>query len=172
MTRALIVPIAAIAILFTPAIVSAQSSGASGSASGPSAGSSSAVGSPSAGSAGAGTAGVNGIPPGPGSGTGINNSVNDPSGVGNSSKLNPSWVPTARGLPIRRAPRQRRGLPQTREQALPRALVQRRAPRPPRGGKHPAMRRFRRKIRLSTARSRASVADADRRSSHQATREA
>src|SRR3954470_107632 len=47
------------------------------------------VGSPPAGSFGAGTAAVNGIPIGPGSGTGLNNSVNDPSGFGNAAKLPP-----------------------------------------------------------------------------------
>jgi hypothetical protein len=47
------------------------------------------VGSPPAGSFGAGTAAVNGIPIGPGSGTGLNNSVNDPSGFGNAAKMPP-----------------------------------------------------------------------------------
>jgi hypothetical protein len=47
------------------------------------------VGSPPAGSFGAGTAGVNGIPIGPGAGTGLNNSVNDPSGFGNAAKMPP-----------------------------------------------------------------------------------
>ena len=42
-----------------------------------------------AGSFGAGTAGVNGIPIGPGAGTGLNNSVNDPSGFGNAAKMPP-----------------------------------------------------------------------------------
>ena len=36
---------------------------------------------------GAGTAGINGIPIGPGAGTGLNNSVNDPSGFGNASRM-------------------------------------------------------------------------------------
>jgi hypothetical protein len=44
---------------------------------------------PPAGSFGAGTAGVNGIPIGPGAGTGLNNSVNDPSGFGNAAKMPP-----------------------------------------------------------------------------------
>lgn len=44
---------------------------------------------PPAGSFGAGTAGVNAIPIGPGAGTGLNNSVNDPSGFGNASKMPP-----------------------------------------------------------------------------------
>jgi hypothetical protein len=58
-----------------------------GAASGPAAGSSTAAGSPNAGSAGAGTAGVSGIPSGPASAGGLNNSVNDPSGAGNATKL-------------------------------------------------------------------------------------
>jgi hypothetical protein len=44
---------------------------------------------PPAGSFGAGTAGVNGIPIGPGAGTGLNNSVNDPSGFGNAARMPP-----------------------------------------------------------------------------------
>lgn len=47
------------------------------------------IGSPPAGSFGAGTAGINGIPIGPGAGTGLNNSVNDPSGFGNAAKMPP-----------------------------------------------------------------------------------
>ena len=47
---------------------------------------------PPAGSFGAGTAGVNGIPIGPGAGTGLNNSVNDPSGFGNAARM-PSLPP-------------------------------------------------------------------------------
>ena len=49
---------------------------------------------PPAGSFGAGTAGVNGIPIGPGAGTGLNNSVNDPSGFGNAARM-PSLPPQA-----------------------------------------------------------------------------
>ena len=75
----------AIAILMSPILAHAQSAG--GAASGPSAGTGSAVGSPNAGSAGAVTAGVSGVPPGPASAGGLNNSGNDPSGIGNSSKL-------------------------------------------------------------------------------------
>jgi hypothetical protein len=51
--------------------------------------SSSSAQNPPAGSFGAGTAGVNGIPIGPGAGTGLNNSVNDPSGFGNAAKMPP-----------------------------------------------------------------------------------
>lgn len=76
---------AALVILTLQAGAFAQSPG--GAASGPSVGGSSAVGSPNAGSAGAGTAGVSGVPPGPASTGGLNNSVNDPSGVGNSAKV-------------------------------------------------------------------------------------
>lgn len=47
------------------------------------------IGSPPAGSFGTGTAGINGIPIGPGAGTGLNNSVNDPSGFGNAAKMPP-----------------------------------------------------------------------------------
>jgi hypothetical protein len=42
---------------------------------------------PLAGSAGAGSAAVSGVPNGPGSAGGVNNSVNDPSGVGNAGKI-------------------------------------------------------------------------------------
>ena len=45
------------------------------------------AGTPSAGSAGAGTTGVSGVPAGPGSVGGNNNSINDPSGVGNAAKI-------------------------------------------------------------------------------------
>jgi hypothetical protein len=63
-----------------------------GAASGPSAGSPSAAGTPSAGSPGAGSQAVTGVPSGPANLGGNNNSINDPSGVGNASK-----VPTAPG---------------------------------------------------------------------------
>ena len=49
----------------------------------------SAIGTPNAGSAGAGTTGVSGVPAGPGSAGGTNNSVNDPSGIGNAAKVPP-----------------------------------------------------------------------------------
>jgi hypothetical protein len=45
------------------------------------------AGTPSAGSAGAGASAVNGIPPGPGRPGGVNNSVADPSGIGNAAKV-------------------------------------------------------------------------------------
>jgi hypothetical protein len=60
---------------------------------------SSPVGTPNAGSAGAGTSPVNGIPPGPGSGRGVNNSINDPSGIGNAAKVPP---PVTSGTSLRK----------------------------------------------------------------------
>lgn len=57
-----------------------------GSAGGTSSGST--AGSPSAGSAGAGSLGVNGVPQGPANAAGLNNSGNDPSGVGNTPTFN------------------------------------------------------------------------------------
>jgi hypothetical protein len=45
------------------------------------------AGTPNAGTAGAGTSAVNGIPQGPASGGGANNSLNDPSGIGNAAKV-------------------------------------------------------------------------------------
>jgi hypothetical protein len=80
-----ITAIAILAVLMSPADLLAQSPG--GGAGGTSAGSGSAAGSPSAGSAGAGTSGISGVPSGPANAGGLNNSGNDPSGVGNSSKL-------------------------------------------------------------------------------------
>jgi hypothetical protein len=47
------------------------------------------AGTPSAGAAGAGSSAVNGIPPGPGRPGGVNNSVSDPSGIGNAAKVTP-----------------------------------------------------------------------------------
>jgi hypothetical protein len=70
----------------------ASGAASTGAASGPTAGSASPAGSPNAGSAGAGTAGFSGVPSGPANAGGLNNSVNDPSGVGNAVK-----VPTAPG---------------------------------------------------------------------------
>jgi hypothetical protein len=43
---------------------------------------------------GAGDAGVSGIPHGPGSIGGVNNSVNDPSGIGNAAKIQPPPSPS------------------------------------------------------------------------------
>jgi hypothetical protein len=60
-------------------------SSAGGAASGPTAGTPSAVGSPNAGSPGAGSASISGVPDGPANQG--NNSVNDPSGAGNSAKV-------------------------------------------------------------------------------------
>jgi hypothetical protein len=42
---------------------------------------------------GAGDAGVSGIPRGPGSAGGLNNSINDPSGIGNAARIAPPPVP-------------------------------------------------------------------------------
>ena len=47
----------------------------------------SAAGSPNAGSAGAGTSATSGVPSGPANVGGLNNSINDPSGAGNASKV-------------------------------------------------------------------------------------
>ena len=58
----------------------------------------SALGTPPAGSAGAGSAGVSGIPIGPGSAGGTNNSVYDPSGIGNASRT-PS-LPSQAAIPV------------------------------------------------------------------------
>jgi hypothetical protein len=59
-----------------------------------------AMGSPPAGSAGAGPAAVSGVPTGPGSAGGTNNSVYDPSGIGNAPKplQAPSPAPNSAGL--------------------------------------------------------------------------
>ena len=43
---------------------------------------------------GAGDAGVSGIPHGPGSAGGLNNSVNDPSGIGNAARIAPPPMPS------------------------------------------------------------------------------
>ena len=42
---------------------------------------------------GAGDAGVSGIPHGPGSVGGVNNSINDPSGIGNAARIQPLPAP-------------------------------------------------------------------------------
>jgi hypothetical protein len=65
---------------------------AAGAANGPSR-TGSAVGSPNAGAAGAGNAAVSGVPNGPGNAAGLNNSINDPSGAGNSEKLPTTATP-------------------------------------------------------------------------------
>jgi PPE-repeat protein len=65
---------------------SAGTSG-TGATSGPTAGSPSAAGTPSAGSAGAGSQAVSGAPSGPANLGGNNNSINDPSGAGNATKV-------------------------------------------------------------------------------------
>ena len=77
-----ITALAIISVLTAPAISFAQ--GVNGAAT-----LGSPVGSPTAGSPGAGTTGVSGIPPGPGNVGGNNNSVYDPSGVGNASRIPP-----------------------------------------------------------------------------------
>lgn len=93
-----IIAIAVVASLMFPAAGLAQGAGGStggGSTAGGTV-SGSAVGTPNAGSAGAGTAGVSGVPAGPANAGGPNNSVNDPSGIGNASKVPaPATSPTA-----------------------------------------------------------------------------
>jgi hypothetical protein len=96
--------------LILPMRVSAQS-GAVGS-------------SPPAGSAGAGAAAVSGVPIGPGSAGGTNNSVYDPSGVGNAPKpLQPpssTSSSTAIANPAALPPVANRALPRPRLAATPR----------------------------------------------------
>ena len=77
--------IAAAASLMLP--IAALAQGAGGSTAG--ATQRSPTGTPPAGSAGAGTTGVSGVPAGPENAGGNNNSVNDPSGVGNAAKVPP-----------------------------------------------------------------------------------
>jgi hypothetical protein len=82
--------LAIIATLMAPVTSFAQ--GAAGGAS--------PAGTPSAGSAGAGTTGISGVPAGPGSVGGNNNSINDPSGVGNASRVPaPNIKGSATGTP-------------------------------------------------------------------------
>ena len=82
--------IAIVSALLLPVSTFAQGAGAgAGGATAGGAASGSAIGTPNAGSAGAGTTGVSGIPAGPGSVGGSNNSVNDPSGIGNAAKVPP-----------------------------------------------------------------------------------
>jgi hypothetical protein len=90
-----IIAAAVIVALMTPAASFAQ--GATGAAT-PSTPSPATT--PSAGSAGAGTTGVSGIPAGPGSVGGNNNSINDPSGIGNASRVPaPNTTGRATGTP-------------------------------------------------------------------------
>jgi hypothetical protein len=77
-----IVALAIIAVLIVPASSFAQVTNGAATSGSP-------AGTPNAGSAGAGTTGVSGIPAGPGSVGGNNNSINDPSGIGNASKVAP-----------------------------------------------------------------------------------
>jgi hypothetical protein len=85
-----IVALAIIAVLIAPATSFAQATNGAGSP---------AV-TPNAGSAGAGTTGVSGIPAGPGSVGGNNNSITDPSGVGNASRVPaPNTTGRATGTP-------------------------------------------------------------------------
>jgi|SRR5258705_9885655 hypothetical protein len=46
----------------------------------------------------AGDAGVSGIPHGPGSAGGLNNSVNDPSGIGNAARIHPALCSQQAGV--------------------------------------------------------------------------
>ena len=71
---------------------------ATGAASGPTSGSPTAAGSPDAGSTGAGSASVSGVPNGPGNPGSLNNSVNDPSGAGNASKVPSATAPGTNSL--------------------------------------------------------------------------
>jgi hypothetical protein len=87
-----ILPATAFALVTT--LIAAGPSLAQNTGAGTAAGSGSAVGTPNAGSAGAGTTGVSGIPPGPGSIGGPNNTVNDPSGIGNAAKVPPPPPPS------------------------------------------------------------------------------
>jgi hypothetical protein len=84
--------LAIIATLMAPVTSFAQSA-AGGATSSP-------AGTPNAGSAGAGTTGISGVPAGPGSVGGNNNSINDPSGVGNAAKApSPNIKGSATGTP-------------------------------------------------------------------------
>ena len=98
MTRKSLAALVAFVVLASPAISLAQSGGggAGGGAGGGGAGGAagSAAGSPSAGSAGAGTTGIGGVPQGPANAGGLNNSINDPSGAGNASKVPAPPPPT------------------------------------------------------------------------------
>jgi hypothetical protein len=69
-------------LLFPLTALAQGATGTTGTATSP-------AGTPNAGSAGAGTSAVNGIPPGPGRPGGVNNSVADPSGIGNAGKVPP-----------------------------------------------------------------------------------
>jgi hypothetical protein len=86
---------------------------------------------PPAGSFGAGTAGVNGIPIGPGAGTGLNNSVNDPSGFGNAAKMPPlPQQVTAPPVPSSAPVASSRGSARSSVTSIsPRALAELRGPR-------------------------------------------
>ena len=76
----------------------ASGGSATGAASGPTAGSPTAAGSPSAGSTGAGSASISGVPNAPRNPGSLNNSVNDPSGAGNASKLPSATAPGTNSL--------------------------------------------------------------------------
>jgi len=82
------IAIAVASALLLPVSAFARGTGAGGATAGGAA-SGNAVGTPNAGSAGAGTTGVSGIPAGPASVGGTNNSINDPSGIGNAAKIPP-----------------------------------------------------------------------------------
>ncbi len=73
---------------------------------------------PAAGSAGAGSAAVSGVPIGPGSAGGTNNSVNDPSGIGNAARIP---QPPVRGVagPASPSVPQISRLPSSRPTAVP-----------------------------------------------------
>ena len=82
---------------------SAGGASAAGAASGPTRGAASPAGSPNAGSPGAGTQGVSGVPNGPANVGGLNNSGNDPSGIGDSAKA--PDVPTNNTVGTANAPK-------------------------------------------------------------------
>jgi hypothetical protein len=95
-----------IATLFSPLSTLAQSGGggsggsSGGASGGPSGGGMSGAGAPSAGSAGAGATAINGVT-GPANAEGLNNSGNDPGGVGNAAKASNTPAPIRPGQPIR-----------------------------------------------------------------------
>jgi hypothetical protein len=88
-----------IALIIAPASSFAQT--ATGSGNGATTSGNPAV-TPNAGTVGAGSTGVSGIPPGPGNAGGNNNSVYDPSGIGNASRIPPpNTTGSATGTPGR-----------------------------------------------------------------------
>lgn len=94
-----IIALATVTLLIVPASSVAQT--ATGSGNGATTSGNPAV-TPNAGTAGTSTTGVSGIPPGPGNVGGNNNSVYDPSGIGNASRIPPPHTTgSATGTPGR-----------------------------------------------------------------------